>query len=56
VDASSGGGVQVTVNKELSVEASSGGYVNYKDQGIIKNIKNQQWWKCFQERIISFTT
>lgn len=39
VDASSGGGVQVTVNKELSVEASSGGFVNYKGQGVIKNIK-----------------
>jgi len=39
VDASSGGGVQVTVNKELSVDASSGGYVNYKGQGVIKNIK-----------------
>ena len=39
VDASSGGGVQVTVNKELSVEASSGGYVSYKGQGVIKNIK-----------------
>ena len=39
VDASSGGGVQVTVNKELSVEASSGAYVNYKGQGVIKNIK-----------------
>lgn len=39
VDASSGGGVQVTVNKELSVEATSGGYVNYKGQGVIKNIR-----------------
>lgn len=39
IDASSGGGVQVTVNKELSVEVSSGGYVNYKGQGVIKNIK-----------------
>lgn len=39
VDAASGGGVQVTVNKELSVEATSGGYVNYKGQGVIKNIK-----------------
>lgn len=39
VDTSSGGGVQVTVTKELSVEASSGGYVNYKGQGVIKNIK-----------------
>lgn len=39
VDMSSGGGVQLTVNKELSVEATSGGYVNYKGQGVIKNIK-----------------
>ncbi len=39
VDLSSGGGVQVTVNKELSVEASSGGFVNYKGQGVIKDIK-----------------
>ena len=39
VDTSSGGGEQVTVNKELSVEASSGGYVNYKGEGVIKNIK-----------------
>lgn len=39
VDASSGGGVQVTVNKELSVEASSGGYVNYKGQAVIKTVK-----------------
>ena len=39
VDASSGGGVQVTVNKELSVDASSGGYVNYKGQGVIKTVK-----------------
>ena len=39
VDASSGGGVQVTVNKELSVEATSGAYINYKGQGVIKNIK-----------------
>lgn len=38
-DTSSGGGIQVTVNKELSVEATSGGYVNYKGQGVIKNIK-----------------
>jgi Putative auto-transporter adhesin, head GIN domain len=39
VDTSSGSGVQVTVNKELSVEASSGGHVNYKGQGVIKNVK-----------------
>lgn len=39
VDLSSGCGVQVTVKKELSVEASSGAYVNYKGEGVIKDIK-----------------
>lgn len=38
-DMSSGGGAQITVNKELSAEASSGGYVSYKGAGVIKNIK-----------------
>ena len=38
-DLSSGAGVQVTVNKELSVEASSGGYVNYKGNGMIRNVR-----------------
>ena len=38
-DLSSGAGVQVTVNKELSVEASSGGYVKYKGNGLIRNIR-----------------
>ena len=38
-DLSSGAGVQVTVNKELSVEASSGGYVNYKGNGLIRNVR-----------------
>ena len=39
VDLSSGCGVQVTVKKELSVDASSGAYVNYKGEGVIKDIK-----------------
>ncbi len=38
-DLSSGAGVQVTVNKELTVEASSGGYVNYKGNGSIRNVR-----------------
>jgi hypothetical protein len=38
-DLSSGAGVQVTVNKELSVEASSGGYVKYRGNGLIRNIR-----------------
>lgn len=36
--ASSGSGVRVTVNKELSVTASSGGYVSYKGDGVIRSI------------------
>lgn len=35
---SSGGGVQVTVTKEISAEASSGGYVRFKGEGLIRNI------------------
>jgi hypothetical protein len=38
-ETSSGSGVQVTVNKELSVDASSGGYISYKGNGVIRNIK-----------------
>lgn len=38
VDTSSGGGVQITVSKELSVDASSGGYVHYKGEGVIRNV------------------
>lgn len=38
-ETSSGSGVQITVNKELSVEASSGGSVSYKGSGVIKSIK-----------------
>jgi len=37
-EASSGGGVQVTVAKEVNAEASSGGFVNYKGEAIIRNI------------------
>lgn len=37
-DVSSGGGAQVTVNKEVEAEASSGGYVSYKGNAVIKSI------------------
>ena len=37
-DVSSGGGVQVTVTKEISAEASSGGYVRFKGEGLMRNI------------------
>jgi hypothetical protein len=36
---SSGAGVQITVNKELSAKASSGGRIAYKGEGVIRNIK-----------------
>ncbi len=36
---SSGAGVQITVNKELSVDASSGGYIRYKGEGLIRDVK-----------------
>lgn len=36
--ASSGGGVRINVNKELSVKASSGGGIRYKGTGIIKDM------------------
>ncbi|RYG54049.1 MAG: DUF2807 domain-containing protein [Chitinophagaceae bacterium] len=38
-DISSGGLIHVTVNKELSAEASSGGAISYKGKGVIRNIK-----------------
>ena len=38
-DVSSGAGAQITINKEMSAEASSGGYVSYKGNGVIRNIK-----------------
>jgi hypothetical protein len=37
-DARSGAGIKLTVNKELTAFASSGGGVNYKGEGLIKNI------------------
>jgi hypothetical protein len=36
--ASSGAGVQITVNKELTAKASSGGRIRYKGDGVIRNI------------------
>jgi hypothetical protein len=39
VGTSSGAGVQITVNKELSAKASSGGYIRYKGEGVIRNIR-----------------
>lgn len=38
-DVSSGAGAQVTMNKEMSAEASSGGHVSYKGSGVIRNVK-----------------
>ena len=37
-ETSSGAGVKVTVNKELSVEASSGGYIHFKGNGLIRDV------------------
>lgn len=37
-ETSSGAGIQVTVNKELSVNASSGGYIHYKGSGLIRDV------------------
>lgn len=37
-EASSGAGVQVNVDKELSAEASSGGYIKYQGNGLIRDI------------------
>jgi lipopolysaccharide export system protein LptC len=36
--ASSGGGIRITINKELSAKATSGGGVKYKGDGVIKDI------------------
>ena len=38
-DASSGGSIQVSVNKELSAEASGASDVNYKGSGLIRDVK-----------------
>lgn len=37
-ETSSGAGVQVTVNKELNVQASSGGYIHYKGNALIRDV------------------
>jgi len=39
-DASSGSGIEITVNKNLQAEASSGGNVNYKGNASISQISN----------------
>ncbi len=36
--ATSGGGVRINVNKELSVKASSGGGIRYKGTGVVKDM------------------
>lgn len=37
-ETSSGAGVKVTINKELSVHASSGGYIYYKGSALIRDV------------------
>lgn len=37
-DVSSGAGIQVTVNKEISARANSGGFVRFKGDGLIRDI------------------
>ncbi len=37
-DVNSGAGVQVTVNKEISAKASSGGFIRFKGEGLIRDI------------------
>jgi hypothetical protein len=39
-NASSGGAVEITVNKTLDANASSGGGIDYKGNGVITNISN----------------
>lgn len=38
-DVSSGANASVTINKELSAEASSGGYIAYKGSAVVRNIR-----------------
>ena len=38
-DVSSGGVIDITVTKELNAEASSGGAINYKGGGLIRNLR-----------------
>ncbi|MFX4827903.1 DUF2807 domain-containing protein, partial [Acinetobacter baumannii] len=35
-ESSSGAGIQITVDKEISADASSGGYIRYKGEGLIR--------------------
>ncbi len=44
-DASSGGHIEVTVNKSLSASASSGGHIEYKGDASIKNINTSSGGK-----------
>ncbi len=37
-DVNSGAGIQVTVNKEISAKASSGGFIRFKGEGLIRDI------------------
>ena len=37
-EASSGAGVQITVNKEISAKANSGGFIRFKGEGLIRDI------------------
>lgn len=37
-DAESGGSIQAVVNKEVNAEASSGGYINYKGEAVVRNV------------------
>ena len=37
-DVNSGAGIQVTVNKEISAKASSGGYIRFKGEGLIRDV------------------
>ena len=38
-DVSSGGVIDINVTKELNAEASSGGAINYKGGGLIRNLR-----------------
>jgi hypothetical protein len=44
-DASSGSGIEITVNKELQAQASSGGGINYKGNGVITSVSNSSGGK-----------
>ncbi len=37
-EASSGAGVQISVNKEISAKANSGGFIRFKGEGLIRDI------------------